>query len=193
FFETGGGNADTRDVPGDPTHFDPIASFAAIKTYAGEGALLTGFEAYFVHSDGTLDLPADYYPRVSASFVIPTTAPADAPPIGAGGSADGEWYLPVEIAIFQPGQWRKVTSSRGSYTYVNKGMQRDVNDPTSNAPMILSDPTCSFADLWQEAIKHDAPQSAVAIIEYHASGYRFSISDVSIHLDFDMDCRLQSP
>src|SRR5262245_32656682 len=27
FFETGGGNADTREVPGDATHFDPIASF----------------------------------------------------------------------------------------------------------------------------------------------------------------------
>src|SRR5262245_36247361 len=51
FFETGGGNADTREVPGDATHFDPIANFAAIKAYAGEGAQLTSFDAYYVRSD----------------------------------------------------------------------------------------------------------------------------------------------
>jgi hypothetical protein len=189
FFETGGGMADTRAVPGDPTHFDPIANYAVIKAYAGEGALLTEFDAYYVHSDGTLDLTADYYPRVSTSFVIPTTAPADAPPVGAGGSTTGQWYIPVDIDIFQPGQWRKVSSNRVSYTYVNKGMQRDVDDPTSSQQTILADPTCSFAGLWEEAIKHDAPESAVAIIGYDESGYHFSISDVSISLDFDTECQ----
>lgn len=189
FFETGGGNADTREVPGDATHFDPMANYAVIKTYAGEGALLTEFDAYFVRSDGTMDLTADYYPRVSTSFVIPTNAPADAPPIGAGGSTNGQWYIPVDIDIYQPGQWRKVTSSSVSYTYVNKGMQRDVDDPTSSQQTILADPTCSFVELWQEAIKHDAPESAVATIGYDESGYHFSISDVSVYLDFDANCQ----
>jgi len=59
FFETGGGNADTREVPGDAARFDPIANFPAIKAYAGEGALLTDFSAYFVRSDGMMDLTAD--------------------------------------------------------------------------------------------------------------------------------------
>ncbi len=190
FFETGGGNADTREVPGDATHFDPIANYATIKAYAGEGALLTAFEAYYVHSDGTVDLTANYYPRVTLEFVIPSGPPADAPPIGAGGATNGKWYIPVDIDIYQPGQWRKVSSNSGSYSYMNKGMERDTGSPTSNEPTILPDPTCSVADLWAEAIKHDAPESAVAIIDYDVSGYRFSISDVSIVLDFDMDCKL---
>jgi hypothetical protein len=189
FFETGGGNADTREVPGDATRFDPIANFQAIKDYAGEGALLTGFDAYFVRADGTLDLTAEYYPRVSVTFVIPTDAPADAPPIGAGGAMDGKWFIPVTIDIYQPGQWRKVTSNSLSYTYVNRGMQRDTDDPTSADQLILPDPSCSFAKMWTEAIKRDAPSSAVAIIDYDAYGYHFRISDVSISLEFGLNCR----
>jgi hypothetical protein len=190
FFETGGGMADTRDVPGDATRFDPIANFAAIKAYAGAGAELIGFDAYYVRSDGTLDLNADFYPRVDLEFLIPTTAPANAPPIGAGGSADGEWYIPVDIDIYQPGQWRRVSGGSTSYTYVNKGMQRDVDDPVSWERTLLPDPTCSFADLWAVALTKDAPSSAVAIIEYDERGYSFRISDVSISLYFDMDCQL---
>ncbi|MEO8612122.1 MAG: hypothetical protein ABI690_29765, partial [Chloroflexota bacterium] len=132
--------------PGDATHFDPIANFAAIKAYAGVGALLTDFSANYVRSDGTLDLTADYHPSVMLEFVVPTTAPANAPPIGAGGSANGQWYIPVDIDIFSPGQWRSMSSSSVSYTYINKGMERDTDDPTSNDEIILSDPTCSLCD-----------------------------------------------
>ena len=167
FFETGGGNADTREVPGDATHFDPIANFAAIKEYAGEGAMLTSFDAYYVRSDGTLDLTAtNYYPRVTLEFVVPSGPPADAPPIGAGGATDGKWYIPVDIDIFQPGQWRSVSSGSNSYSYVHKGMERDTGSPTSSDPAILPDPTCSFADMWTVAMKNDAPEAAVAIIDY---------------------------
>lgn len=192
FFEDGGGNVDTREVPGDATHFDPIASFDALKAYAGEGALLTSFDAYYVRSDGTMDLTADYYPHAGLEFVIPTTAPADAPPIGAGGSTSGKWYIPVDIDIAQPGQWWHVTSGSSEYSYMTKGMEREADDPTSSDQTLLADPTCPFATLWQEAIKHDAPQSAVAIIRYDADGYDFTISDVSVYLEFDANCKLQS-
>jgi hypothetical protein len=191
FFETGGGNADTREVPGDAVHFDPIANFTAIKGYAGDGALLTSFDAYYVRSDGTLDLTAEYRPYLSLEFVIPTTAPANAPPVGAGGSTNGKWYIPVDIDIYEPGQWRHVTSSNVEYDYMNKGMERDTSTPTSSDQTILSDPACSFADLWQTAIQHDAPQSAVAVIRYDESGYDFNISDVSIYLQFDTNCHLE--
>lgn len=121
--------------------------------------------------------------------MIPTSAPADAPPIGAGGTVDGKWFIPVDIDIYQPGQWRKVSGGNLSYTYMNRGMQREVNDPTSADQIILPDPTCSFADFWAEVLKHDAPQSAVAIIDYDQNGYEFNISDVSINLEFGMDCQ----
>jgi hypothetical protein len=191
FFSTGGGMADTREVPGDATHFDPIANFAAIKEYAGEGAMLTSFDAYYVRSDGTLDLTAtNYNPRVDLEFVVPSGPPADAPPIGAGGAADGKWFIPVDIDIYQPGQGRHVSSSSVSYSYVNQGMDRDTSTATSNEPTVLPDPTCSFADMWVEAFKHDAPETAVATIDYDSEGYRFSISDLSIWLNFDMKCQL---
>jgi hypothetical protein len=183
FFSTGGGMADTREVPGDATHFDPIANFAAIKEYAGEGAMLTSFDAYYLTA-------TNYNPHVDLEFVVPSGPPADAPPIGAGGAADGKWFIPVDIDIYQPGQGRHVSSSSVSYSYVNQGMDRDTSTATSTEPTILPDPTCSFADMWVEAFKHDAPEAAVATIDYEEDGYSFNINDMSIWLNFDMECQL---
>lgn len=195
-FQSGFGMSDTRSVSGDAAHFDPITSLPDVRAYAGEGAQLTSIDANYVRSDGTLDLTASsYLPRATYEFVRELDAPPpDAPPIGAGGSVNGRWYEPVEIAVYQPGQWRSVTRIGGgvsnSYTYMNQGMQREVDDATSSPEPILPDPTCSFADLWQVALKQDAPADAVAIIDYEADGYSFNISGASIYLQFDQQCKL---
>src|SRR4051812_7881088 len=87
FFETGGGNADTRSVPGDAAHFDPVASYPSVLDYAGTGAKLISVNAYYVRSDGTVELNASYSPApyVDYEFVHKLDkAPANAPPIGAG-------------------------------------------------------------------------------------------------------------
>jgi hypothetical protein len=189
---------DTREVPGDAAAFDPIASYAEIEAYAkGEAASIEFIEmdATYVKSDGTLDLTAEsYFPQVTSRFAIPAERPEDAPPIGAGGST-GDYEQLVTIKAFQPGQMRSVTTlsggSRTSYTYKHLGLERDIDGPTPVAQReTMPAPSCSFAELWEAAIQRDAPRDAVAIIKYDDGEYRFSISAVSIYLEFDQSCKL---
>jgi hypothetical protein len=193
FFITGGGNADTRPVPGDPRNFDPVAALPGVTDYAGKNSHLVSIRAYYVRSDGTLDLNAsNYNPYVEYKFYRELDAPPpDAPPVGAGGTVNGKWYEPVDITAYQPGQWRSV-SGTVSYTYQNQGMERETSSPTANLyDTFASTPECSFKDLWDVALKHDAPKDAVAIIEYDANGYSFDISGASVNLDFDLACKLK--
>jgi hypothetical protein len=194
FFENGGGNADTREVPGDAAHFDPVASYSSVLNYAGTGAELVSVDAYYVRSDGTVELNASYSPApyVNYNFVRKLDkAPPNAPPIGAGGANTAPWYEPVEIHLYQPGQWRQVTSGGSSYTYVNKGMERSVDDPVNGLRNpVVPPPACPYAKLWSVALTKDAPAEAVAIIRYNADGYDFSISGLSVYLKFDMACKL---
>ncbi len=194
FFENGGGNADTRPVPGDAAHFDPVASYPSVLDYAGAGAQLVSINAYYVRSDGTVELNASYTPApyVTYDFVRKLDkAPPNAPPIGAGGANTDPWYEPIEIHLYQPGQWRQVKSSSVSYTYVNKGMERSVDDAENGlSHPVVPPPNCPFATLWSLALTKDAPAEAVAIIQYDADGYNFSISGLSIYLKFGMDCKL---
>lgn len=196
-FESGFGMADTRPVPGDAAHFDPLAALPEVAAYAGEDVQLISMDVYYIRSDGTLDLTAtSYHPRVEYEFVQTVPPPADAPPVGAGGSANGIWYAPITIQAYEPGQWRSVSRIGGGvsteYTYMNKGMEREVNDPTSNRQSIVPFPQCSFANMWQEALKLDAPENAVAIISYDYTGYDFRISDAGIFLRFSQDCTRRS-
>jgi hypothetical protein len=208
----------TRPVEGDPAKFDPLAGYAAALAFAGEGAVLVSMEASQVRPDGTTDLTATYTsaPYVEYEFVIPIPRPANAPPVGAGGTEAGQWYQPIIIRAFQPGQQRRVTTTGGgigrSYTYTNQGMSRELKDPTTKIDLIralgpsgegpaeataaadqpsASGPACSFVDFWQAALERDAPPDAVAKITYDADGYEFRISGARVNLDFGFDCTLQ--
>jgi hypothetical protein len=195
FFESGGGNADTRPLPGDAASFNPITALPDVTAYAGAGAQLVSIDATYVRSDGTLDLTAtSYRPFVTYKFVREVDAPKDAPPVGAAGNSGGQWYEPITIDVYQPGQWRSVSRTGGGvslkYSYMNKGMERETDDPTSSPQTILPFPKCSFADLWKQAIQqHEAPKDAVAIIRYERDGYSFTISGISVFMRFDMDCK----
>ncbi len=185
---TGAEIIQTRPVGGDPANYDPIANFDSMQAFAGEDARLVKFEAEFVRSDGTLDLTASYLPspRVDAEFMVEVDAPADAPPLGAGGG--GTWYEEISIAAYTPNQARRVISSSGSYTYVNEGMTRSVRSPQTAEPIFLEPPTCPFEAFWRVALAEGAPAEAVATITYDEDGYRFSIRDVSVSLAFTTDC-----
>ncbi|GAB4512896.1 MAG: hypothetical protein OHK0046_13070 [Anaerolineae bacterium] len=188
----------TRAVPGDPAQFDPIASYEAVVAFAGAEAQLISFQATQIRRDGTTDLTARYSPApyVTYRFVLPVPRPENAPPVGAGGTGAGRWYQPVNIEAFRPGQRRSVSQTGNGvsteYQYVNEGMVRDVDDPTTNVGSgIIGTPmTCSFADFWDVALRRDAPADAVAFISYDANGYLFSISGVGISLRFDHNCQL---
>ncbi|MBK9124287.1 MAG: hypothetical protein IPM16_14375 [Chloroflexi bacterium] len=188
---------DTREVPGDASNFDPIATYGELAAYAQGDAETVGLieiEAYYVRRDGTLDLTAEnYMPRVDLEFVIPVPRPADAPPVGAGGSADDRYEQRVTIAAWRPGQIRSVTRTGGgvstSYTYKHLGLERDVDDPRKATAETIPAPTCTFKQLWDVAVERGAPAEAVAIITYDEDGYEFNISDVGVFLRFDTDCR----
>lgn len=192
---TGYETIQSRPVQGDPANYDPVAAYASMQAFAGEGAQLISLEAQFVRPDGTLDLTASYTPspRVSAEFALEVAPPADAPPIGAGGL--GTWYRRVTIQAYRPGQQGRV-SSRGAggnvtYTYVNEGMTRDIDDPATDTFTFLPAPTCAFADLWQVALERGAPANAVATIEYDDEGYDFRIRDVNVRIQFDSACQVK--
>jgi hypothetical protein len=189
----------TQAIVGDPAKFDPIAGYAQAKAFAGEGAILIEMRASQVRADGTTDLTATYSPApyVDYEFARPVARPDNAPPVGAGGNTNGQWYEKVEISAFRPGDRRRVSQTSGgvrlSYTYVNEGITRDVDSPSASTPTFAGgDPTCSFAAFWQEAIKRDAPADAVATITYDDSGYEFRIQGLSIDLEFDAECKLVS-
>jgi len=137
-FQTGFGAETTYDPPGgDNAHFDPIAAADDIQAQVGEGAELMAMSATFVKSDGTQDLATDLYvATTNYEFVREVPPPADAPPIGAGGSADGRWYQVTDVDIFRPGQMRQVIGTN-SYTYLHKGMDLDENRPTGAKPATI--------------------------------------------------------
>ena len=194
-FGSGGGMADTRPVPGDAARFDPVGGYSGVLEFAGSGAQLLSISAYYVRSDGTMELTASYSPAPYVTYNFAremAEPPPNAPPIGAGGANTDPWYEPIEIRLYQPGQWRRVTSSNVSYTYANQGMDRDVDSAVNGLPSpAIEPPACAFADLWAVALTKDAPAEAVAIIGYDANGYEFSISGLSINLEFGMDCKLK--
>jgi hypothetical protein len=183
---------DTKDIEGEAEAYDPIAAYDTVSTYAGNNAQLISIEAYYVHSDGTLDLHADYYPRVDYEFYIVVSDEAgNEIPLGAPNStANAEvLYQAVTISVWDPGQTRSVSTSR-SYSYVHLGMEREISEPVRVKPAEpIPAPACSFADLWAIAIaEENAPADAVAIIRYDADGYEFSINDTDVRMQFDTDC-----
>jgi hypothetical protein len=183
----------TYPAPGeDNSRFDPIAAIPAIQTQIGESPELMSLRSTYVKSDGTQDLTTEIYnARTTYEFVREVPEPDNAPPIGAGGSADGKWYQVTGVDIFRPGQWRSVSGSE-NYTYQHKGMDLDNHDARGTKPETLAIPRCSFATLWQQAIQDGIPDSAVASISYDAEGYDFSISDLAYYAEFNQDCELVS-
>jgi hypothetical protein len=189
---------ETRSVPGSAGAFDPIESYAAVSAFAGQDMQLVSIKASNVRADGTLDLNATYSPapRVDYQFVHEVPRPADAPPVGAGGTGVGPWYEEVTIEVYQPGARRHVTQIGGgvsaSYDYVNDGMLRQVDKPTTNLPgAIVPAPKCAFATLWKTALEYNASKDAVASIDYTADGYSFNINALKVYLKFGSDCRLK--
>lgn len=184
---------DTRQIEGEASAYDPIAAFDTVSAYAGNEAQLISMAAYYVRSDGTIDLNAEYFPRVDYEFYrLAGDDAANDVPLGAPNStADAEiLYEAVSIEVWRPYQMRSVKSSSTSYTYMHLGMEREIDEPSRNRPAeAIPAPACSFADLWAIAIeKGDAPADAVAVIQYNAEGYYFYISDTDVREYFDFDC-----
>lgn len=178
-------------VPGDPAKFDPLASFGEVQKFAGENLIFISLEARYIKSDGTVDLYADYNPRVEYTFAKLSDAPENNVPPGAPGySADGQKYDLITVELSRPFQMWSVTTNGSTSSYINLGMDRDVREASfSEIPEeTVLPPACAFTELWQLARSYDAPTNGVAIIEYDEDGYDFRINGTGVDLEIDHDC-----
>ncbi len=190
----------TTTISGDASAYDPFAALPAVTAFAGDGAQLAEIEAAQVRSDGTQDLTADYEaprPRTTYTFFREAPRPDNAPPVGAGGTTDGPWYEPITVEAYRPGEMSQIRQTGGgvsiSTQFVNKGLKRTVQDPTTNLAFVegfVEAPACTTRQLWSSAIERGAPANAVATITYDLDGYEFSILGTGFSLNFNADCRL---
>jgi hypothetical protein len=159
-------------VPGDGSHFDPIAAYDAVHKFAGDTLDLASITITYVRSDGTLDLMAPYDPNVDYRFMRELlTPPPNSPPVGVKGVTDQKWDNQVEVLI-QPS---RMISVGGDV----QGLIR------------AAAPTCSLTTLWSTAIEKGAAKDAVATVRYDHNGYNFRIKNTSTDLNFDTDCHLK--
>lgn len=188
----------SQPVPGDATHYDPVARYPDALAYAGSDARLLSIKARFVRSDGTMDLTAAYEPGPSTVYTFVHDAPPakNTPPPGVR-SADRDFSKQqVVVTLSRPNQTLRTIGFGGSsfagYKYVNQGMRRDEGRPGVSTSLTVTDaPRCSFADLWKQALhtQNSIPRDAVATIEYEAGRYRFQVVDQP-QLSFSSDCHL---
>jgi hypothetical protein len=176
----------TRPLPGDAAKYDVLATYPDIVKFAGDGVQLLDISMKFVKPDGTLDLTAGYGATVSYRFAhLLDSVPGNAAPLGAGGKPDGAYADLVDITVKQPGM-----AGGTKDQYYNFGMTR-INIPERPLTDTIAEaPTCSPKQLWDIALKHDAPANAVATIRYDSDGYQFNIADTQVYLQFDTACNL---
>ncbi|MBA3869795.1 MAG: hypothetical protein H0X30_11665 [Anaerolineae bacterium] len=176
----------TRPIPGDAAKFDPIAAYPDIAKFAGDNVQVERIEMKFVKSNGTLDLTGSYGAEVDYRFVhILDNAPDNAAPLGAGGKPGGTYAEHIYVNVVKPG-----ASGGAKNQYYNFGMTHQVIAAQLLTEPTAEPPTCSAKQLWDIALKNDAPANAVATINYDSTGYRFSIKDTSVNLQFDTSCNL---
>lgn len=131
-------------------------------------------------------------------FEIVAEAPANPPPVGAGGSADGRWRRRVMVLAERKGGHR--THSVGGTTYYRH--TRGLMDSRFEVEPGRVDssgrlPSCDLRGFFQEAMRLGAPQhNVVAEINYVAGGdrseptYVFEIPGTDIRLVFNESCSL---
>jgi hypothetical protein len=176
----------TRPIPGDAAKFDPIASYADIAKFAGDSVQVERIDMKFVKSDGTMDLTANYGAEVSYRFAhVLDNAPDNSAPLGAGGKPGGTYAELVYVNVDKAGQAGSTKDQ-----WYNFGMSRQVIPAQLLSEPTAAPPACNAKQLWDAAIKSDAPANAVATIDYRSDGYTFDIKDTSIHLRFDTSCNL---
>lgn len=172
--------------PGDLRRFDAMAQLPAVSAFAGAGAQLVELRAIGVRADGTVDLSVEpARGNVRYQFVREVPAPADAPPVGAGGSLDGRYHEEVTVALYQP-MFRRVTSSGAEWDYRHLGMERERTVSPGAPPPAAPATSCRLAELWKEL--RGAPASAVALARYADGVWQLDIRDTPISARFDASC-----
>lgn len=188
---------ETYPISGDPTHFDPLAALPEVTAKVGSGAVLTELDAWYVGSDGTMNLNAGYSPApyTEYTFEIPAKdPPKEMPPIGAGRSEGDVWIQEVTVKVYEPGQMRSVTRMSGGsttrFSYRNEGMDISRSNPRMGKLGKALEPKPTIKDMWELAQKAGASAEAVARVDYRSSDRSFSISGASVDLRWNEDGKL---
>lgn len=181
----------TAAPPGDLRNFDPIASFAAMASYAGPEARLVSLSAYFVRIDGTMDLEAEYHPYVDAQFVTRATVEdvQEQGPLAPGSGFKVGDDLRTALIVREPATYH-VTSGGSEWDEKHLGMGRTPGGKVSGDPRMIDPPRCGFALLWQKAIERGAPVDVVANITYDSKGYTFDANGRDFRREFGQDCTM---
>lgn len=184
----------SRPLSGNPGRFDPLFALPEVADFAGirEPVELISFSAYYVRSDGTMDLNAPYTPAPHIEYLflhelVPATTP--------GSEEAAPQYELVTVEIYHPGEEREATEvidgETVTYTYGNEGMIRYTQPPTESPDVTVApQPACGLYQLWAVAVTQGVPQDGVAVIEYNADGYTFTFGETTV-LSFGPDCALR--
>ena len=59
----------TDNIPDNKNAFDPIIAIPEVSAFAGDNVVLRSLVAYLIKTDGTIDIDAEYEPRVQYIFI----------------------------------------------------------------------------------------------------------------------------
>ncbi len=164
-------------IPGDDKHFDPIIQYDIIDAHAGNDTHFIGFEAFFVRRDGTVNPTESTTPRVIYHFYQ---------------TQNTNNYQLISVEISRPYTiiTDYINGGPDRNQYLNLGMDRNRNSETTTNPNNEAlPPRCSLQDFWVVTMaEYDIDIQGFASVRYDADGYRFSIDDTAINLNFDTNC-----
>jgi hypothetical protein len=174
----------TEGLHGFPDHFDAVTALDRARELSLRKGLF-GIEIQGVRSDGTLALQSGARQNGAngsqsfARFIL--------------GSRRGEGPQPP----VPPGERRnKDYCGRQDVLVDASGIRANADKANHNCRGLqdwLPDPACGPAQVWQYALKHQAPPDALADLKYfHAAGgpaWRFSIADSATDFVLDRECK----
>ncbi len=169
--------------PGDLKKFTPVESLPQVAAYAGRDAQLESLEAKYVLPDGTMDLTADYKPKVHYTFRIRATdkdvSGLQPGPPGSMPKA-GDW-IQVFVSVEDSDYW---CTGQGCAT---RGMERSVSHTDAKDDKTIV-PACAPAEIWKLARAAGAPAEGAATIRYDATEISFRIAKPEFEFLLDAKC-----
>jgi hypothetical protein len=177
---------DSVPPPGDPAAFDAFAVLPQVRDFVGPGAHLVEVSAYHVRSNGLQVLTDESVTaNVRYGFLRPV-AEVEAPNVPRGARPAASSLERIEVHVVRP-EWKRV-SRRGRPRVEKHHGMRKFRFGDSATAKVAPMPRCSLARMWAEARKRGVPATALGIINYDHTGYRFTTEKMKGALSFDHAC-----
>lgn len=169
----------------DERRFDPVQGYSDARRLVGDQEDFMSMRARFVRPDGTMDLAAEYEPTVRYRW---RGAPSeDQRPVGAGGG--GKRVEVVDVTVNDFGLHQTGQAGPETFYRFDLGFRRvERTLPHLGEQTVTDPPRCALSELWRHALDDGAPQDAVAVVDYDASGYTFVVEDTDVRMEFDAAC-----